>query len=131
MRSPTTRAVAVLGAIGLAGAVNFAAAAATPAQTDPSAQAQPAANLAAVPSATARAVGHWLYDLHGNIIGSVRGLADDGRTAVIMLGSYFQPGSHQMTVPIRALSLVDGKVTLQTETAEALSTPTPQGFPHF
>jgi len=40
-----------------------------------------------------------------------------------MLGSYFQPGSHEMTVPARRLSIVDGKAVLQTETVAALNAP--------
>ena len=68
------------------------------------------------------AVGRWLYDLQGNKIGSVRRLSGDGRTVEIMVGSYFQAGSHAATVPAAALSLVDGNVTLRTGTAEALNT---------
>ncbi len=40
-----------------------------------------------------------------------------------MIGSYFQPGSYEMTVSSRRLSVVDGRVTLQTEAVEALNTP--------
>ncbi len=36
---------------------------------------------------------------------------------------YFQPGSRQVTVPARRLSVVDGKATLQPETVQALNTP--------
>lgn len=68
------------------------------------------------------AVGRWLYDLQGNKIGSVRRLSSDGRTVEIMVGSYFQSGSHAATVPAAALSIVDGNVTLRTGTAEALNT---------
>ncbi len=67
-------------------------------------------------------VGRWLYDTHGDIIGSVRGLADSRRTAIIMVGSYFQPGSHEARVPARALSIVNGKITLRAETVAALNT---------
>lgn len=67
-------------------------------------------------------VGRWLYDLQGNKIGSVRRLSGDGRTAEIMVGSYFQAGSHAATVPATALSVVDGNVTLRTGVAEALNT---------
>lgn len=81
----------------------------------------PAANQAAAPSAAASAVGHWLYDVQGNIVGSVRGLADGGRTAVIMVGSYFQPGSHEARVPARALSITDGRATLEPSTMEAVN----------
>ncbi len=76
---------------------------------------------AASSSVAASAVGRWLYDAQGNNIGSVRGLADGGRTAVIMVGSYFRPGSYEARVPASALSVADGKVTLQTETMQALN----------
>ncbi len=81
----------------------------------------PAVIHAAVSSVAASAVGHWLYGPQGNIIGSVRSLAADGQTVVIMVGSYFQTGGHQARIPTTALSMVNGKVTLRTETAEALS----------
>ena len=88
--------------------------------------AQPAANpavgQAAVYSAASSAVGRWLYDLKGNRIGSVRKLEDGGRTAVIMVGSYFQPGSHEARVPASALSMVDGKAVLGGDTVQALNT---------
>jgi hypothetical protein len=68
------------------------------------------------------AVGRWLYDLQGNKIGSVRRLSGDGRTVEIMVGSYFQAGSHAATVPATALFFVDGNVTLRAGTVEALNT---------
>ena len=83
--------------------------------------ADPAASEVAIPSVAASAVGRWLYDPEGNSIGSVRGLADGGRTAVVMVGSYFRPGSYEARVPASALSVVDGKVTLQTEMLQALN----------
>ena len=76
---------------------------------------------AGTPFAAATAVGRWLHDPQGNIIGSVRALADGGRIAVIMVGSYFEPGSHEARVPARTLSLVDGKIILQAKTVEALN----------
>ncbi len=82
----------------------------------------PAANQAATPFAASNAVGRWLYDLQGNTIGSVRALSADGQTAEIMVGSYFQPGSHVASVPSSELAIVDGKVTLRSETIEALNT---------
>ena len=89
------------------------------------AQAAPArlaANTMAEPSAAAQAaVGNWLYNPRGDIIGSVRSLADGGRTAVIMVGSYFQPGSHEARIPADMLSIVGGKVTLRAGTVEALN----------
>ena len=73
------------------------------------------------PGIAASTIGHWLYDAQGNTIGSVRGVTDGGRTAVIMVGSYFRPGSYEARVPASALSVVDGKVTLRTETIQALN----------
>lgn len=86
------------------------------------AQQSPGAGPASA-SVAAQAVGHWLHDAQGNTIGSVRALTDGGRSAVIMLGSYFRPGSHAVTVPVGQLVLVDGKVTLRSETALAMNTP--------
>lgn len=82
----------------------------------------PTTNRAEVYSVASSSVGRWLYDLQGNIIGSVRSLTDDGRTAVIMVGSYFQQGSHEARVPSADLSIVNGKVTLQAGTVQALNT---------
>ena len=79
------------------------------------------ATSAAESSVAASAVGHWLRDSQGNIIGSVRRLTDGDRTAVIMVGSYFRPGSHEERIPARDLAIVDGKVTLQTESALAMN----------
>ncbi len=84
--------------------------------------ASPAADQAGIYSVATSAVGRWLYDLKGNRIGSVRKLEDGGRTAVIMVGSYFQPGSHEARVPAAALSMVDGKAVLGGDTVEALNT---------
>ena len=81
-----------------------------------------AAGQATVYSVASSAVGRWLYDLKGNRIGSVRKLEDGGRTAVIMVGSYFQPGSHEARVPASTLSMVDGKAVLRGDTVEALNT---------
>jgi len=79
-------------------------------------------NQATAPPIASSVVGRWLYDLQGNTVGSVRSLTDDGRTAVIMVGSYFQPGSHEAKVSSSMLSIIGGKVTLRPETAEALNT---------
>jgi len=87
--------------------------------------AQPAASPAAgpaIPSVASSAVGRWLYDLKGQRIGSVRKLEDGGRTAVIMVGSYYQIGSHEARVPASALSVVDGKAVLHDGTVQALNT---------
>lgn len=60
------------------------------------AQQLPDAAPAVAASTAAQAVGRWLYDAQGNTIGSIRVLADD--------------------------VLVDGKVTLQSKTVEAMNT---------
>ena len=86
------------------------------------AAAVPAANQVAAPFAPSNAVGHWLHDPQGNTIGSVRTLSADGQTAEVMVGSYFQPGSHVASVSSNALAIVNGKVTLRSETVEALNT---------
>ncbi len=104
----TTRILSLAAALALS--LNFGAMA----QSNP-------ADRTATPSVAANAVGRWLYDPQGDTIGSVRGLADGGSTAVLMIGSYFRPGSHEARVPARMLSIVDGKVTLQSETVEALN----------
>ncbi len=112
MKTLSLATIAVAASLALAGAAM--------AQPVPTRAADPAALSA---SAAQQAVGHWLHDAQGNTIGSVRALADGGRSAVLMLGSYFQPGNHEMTVPARRLSIVDGKAVLQTETVAALNTP--------
>jgi hypothetical protein len=81
-----------------------------------------ATDQAVAPFNAANAVGHWLHDLQGSTIGSVRALSTDGQTAEIMVGSYFQPGSHVASVPSHALAIVGGKVTLRGETVDALNT---------
>lgn len=72
-------------------------------------------------SIASSAVGRWLYDLKGNRIGSVRKLEDGGRTAVIMVGSYFQIGSHEARVPASALAVLDGNTVLNGDAAQALN----------
>ncbi len=98
----------------LAGAAILALAA-TPAQ-----QQHPAA---APPDAVAAAVGHWLYDTHGGIIGSVKAVSADGRTATIVIGVYLFDSVRVVEVPASTLSVMDGKARLQTGTAMALGFP--------
>jgi hypothetical protein len=69
----------------------------------------------------AAVAGRWLYDASGHTIGSVIGAQDGGSTAKIMVGTYFRPGSHVASVPAAALYLSDGKVTVQTQTVQALN----------
>ena len=74
-------------------------------------------------SPDAPAVGYWLHDPQGNTIGSVRDLADNGRIAVLMIGSYYEPGSHEIRVPASALSLAGNRVTLRHDIVEAMNVP--------
>jgi hypothetical protein len=104
--------------LSLAAALTLSAAGATLAQPAHG----PTADGTAAYAAASSPVGRWLYDLKGNKIGSIRSLSEDGQTAVVMVGSYFQPGSHLTAVPTNALSVVDGKVTLRNETVQALNT---------
>jgi hypothetical protein len=87
------------------------------------AMAQTAAGPAPATCATPDAVGRWLHDPQGNTIGSVRALTDGGQSVVVMIGSYFRPGSHEAVVPACAVSVADGRVTLHEErTLQALNT---------
>ncbi len=104
--------------LGLAALLAFSAGSGAMAQ----AAADPAATQAAALPVAAGAVGHWLRDPQGHIIGSVRSLTDGGRTAVIMVGSYFQAGSHEARISSSALSMLNGNVTLRPETVQALNT---------
>ncbi len=85
------------------------------------AMAQSAANSSVATLSVASVAGRWLHDPQGSIIGSVRGLADGGQTAVLMIGSYFRPGSHEVRVPASQLSVADGQVTLRPEISEAMN----------
>ena len=105
-------------------------AAAVALSSNAAAMAQPAAgsaHVAASPGAeapvTASAVGMWIRDPQGNIVGSVRSLRGGAGTAEILVGSYFQNGSHVATVPLSTLSLVDGRVVLRTDSLMALNAP--------
>jgi hypothetical protein len=83
-----------------------------------------AQGLGGVPTHAEEFVNHWIYDAQGNIFGSVRRLTDGGQTAVIMVGAYFQPGSHEATSPTSALAMRNGKVTLEPTSVQALNTTT-------
>ena len=86
------------------------------------AQAQP--GTAPKDCATEAAVGRWLRDPQGAKIGSVRALTDGGQSVVIMVGAYFDPGSHEAVFPACAITMVaDGRVMLRQETVEALNAP--------
>lgn len=88
------------------------------------AQQLPAVTL---PGASAAALtGHWLHDSRGRIIGSVKSVSPDGRTATIVLGMYVFDNVRVIEVPSSMLSVVDGKATLRGETAEALNASPPR-----
>ena len=84
--------------------------------------APPELNAAVSGCATKATIGNWLYDSQGNKFGSVRALTDRGRSAVIMVGSYFEPGSHEAKIPACEITVAaDGRATLHRETMEALN----------
>lgn len=70
----------------------------------------------------ANAIGQWLYNQHGDTIGSVRSLANGGQTAVLMIGNYLRPGSYEARTSTNNLSVINGKVTLQSDTVLASNT---------
>lgn len=75
------------------------------------------------PSAIAASTaGRWLYDDRGEIVGSVKSVSADGRTATIVLGVYTLDNVRVVDVPAGALSVVNGRVTLRAETVIALNT---------
>jgi hypothetical protein len=86
--------------------------------------------FAAEPSTqvTRDAVGSWVYDQSGQIVGSLRSLTDHGHKATVMVGSYLTPGSHLMTIPTDILRVVNGRVTVESEAATALLSTSPSGF---
>lgn len=74
------------------------------------------------PIASAAALaGRWLHDNRGGIIGSVKSVSSDGRTATIVLGVYKFDNVRIIEVPASTLSVVDGRITLRGGTAEALN----------
>ncbi len=76
----------------------------------------------APPSAsTAALVNRWLYDSRGGIIGSIKSVSPDGRTATIVLGVYRLENVQVIEVPASALSVMGGKATLRGETSEVLN----------
>ena len=70
-------------------------------------------------SAAQSAVGNWLYDANGTLVGSVYGLTDDGRSVIVQYGSYLTPGRHLVSLPASDLVIVDGHATLRALTANA------------
>ena len=68
--------------------------------------------------------GRWLHDDQNKIIGNIKSVSPDGRVATIMLGTYLLDNVRVMEVPVSALSVLDGKVALRRDTAEALNAPT-------
>jgi hypothetical protein len=76
---------------------------------------------AVAPPSAAALAGRWLHDSRGGIIGSVKSVSPDGRTATIVLGVYKFDNVRVIEVPASALSVVDGRTTLRGATAEALN----------
>ncbi len=90
------------------GAAAFGAAA--PAFAQPAAEFNPQA-----------AVGHWLYDVNGDLVGSVYAVTDGGRTVIVQYGTYLTPGRHLVALPAADLAEIAGRATLRTMTADALA----------
>ena len=106
----TNLTLSALAALALTG-VNGAASA------EPMAQSAPPLERPAGPSAA----GRWLHDEQGNVIGSVRSFADGGQTAILMIGSYFEQGSHLAVAPASSLYVAAGQVRLRTSTAGGMN----------
>lgn len=77
--------------------------------------------------AAASAVGRWLHDDRGEIIGSVKAVTDGGRTAVIALGIYFRDHVRIVEVPAGAITVVGGRAVLRPEALQAASKPPGRG----
>ena len=100
IRIPYARSIILAGA-----ALTLAGAAPTLAQQRP---------VAAPPNALAAAmVGRWLYGDRDRIIGSVKSVSLDGRTATIVLGVYTLDNVRLVNIPTSALSVVGGHFTLR------------------
>ncbi len=74
--------------------------------------AAPAVARPIAPSPARSALGDWLYDSNGSMIGSVYSLTDNGRTAVLQLGTYLTPGRHLVAVPATDITIVGGHAVL-------------------
>ena len=66
------------------------------------------------------AVGRWLYDANGELVGSVYGVSNDGSTVTVQYGTYLTPGRHLVTLPSSDVVIVQGRATLRTLRADAL-----------
>ena len=77
--------------------------------------------------AAASAVGDWLHDTRGDIIGSVKAVTDGGRTAVIALGIYFRDHVRLVRVPAEAISIEGGRAVLRPEVLQAVGKPPGRG----
>jgi hypothetical protein len=64
------------------------------------------------------AVGMWLYDAQGSVVGSVYAVDPDKQIATIMLGTYFQPGSRRVTIAVDRLYMSNGRVNIPPGYAE-------------
>ena len=71
-------------------------------------------------SAAKSAVGEWLYDVNGELVGSVYGVSDDGRTVIVQYGTYLTPGRHLVSLPASDVVIFDGHAMLSMLTADAL-----------
>jgi hypothetical protein len=65
------------------------------------------------------AVGDWLYDSHGNLVGAVDAIV--GQTALIRYGSNMTWGQPIVSVPASEISVVGNHAVLRTFTAAELA----------
>jgi hypothetical protein len=81
-----------------------------------------AAGLAGIPALAAEApamlpasaVGSWIYDANGNSLGRLRGFADHGHKAIVMVGG------QRVSVPANELQVTDGHLTASPDGTVAL-----------
>ena len=80
----------------------------------------PAFAQSGAPSAARSAVGGWLYDVNGTLLGSVYALQDDGHTAIVQIGSYRSPGRHLVAIPSSDIVISGGHAVLTGSSAANL-----------
>jgi hypothetical protein len=64
------------------------------------------------PSPARSALGDWLYDSNGSLLGSVYAITDNDRTVVLQIGSYLTPGRKLVAVPASDIAVVGSHAVL-------------------
>ena len=73
------------------------------------------------PSSLQSALGDWLYDSHGHLVGSVDAIADGGKTVLIRYGANMAWGHPLVAIPAAEVTVVGDHAELRTLTADALA----------